>query len=160
MPQKPVVAIVGRPNVGKSALFNRLIGERRAIVEDVPGTTRDRLYGDVEWAGRTFTLIDTGGLEIAPATDIMAAVAAQVRLAIEEADLILLAVDSVEGLTAADEEIAQLLRRGIAEPRGPSAGGGTRTPVVVVAGKADNQARRETANEVYALGFVPVVPVS
>ena len=108
----PVVAIVGRPNVGKSTLFNRLVGGRRAIVEDVPGTTRDRLYGDVEWAGRTFTLIDTGGLELAPATDMMAAVANQVRVAVEEADLILLAVDSTTGPTAADEEIAQLLRQG------------------------------------------------
>jgi GTPase len=71
MADKPIVAIVGRPNVGKSTLFNRLVGQRRAIVEDLPGTTRDRLYGDVEWAGRAFTVIDTGGLEIAPATDMM-----------------------------------------------------------------------------------------
>ncbi|HEX2516595.1 MAG TPA: GTPase, partial [Chloroflexota bacterium] len=81
MAELPVVAIVGRPNVGKSTLFNRLVGGRRAIVEDVPGTTRDRLYGDVEWAGRSFTLIDTGGLELSPATDMMAAVANQVRVA-------------------------------------------------------------------------------
>ena len=157
MLRKPVVAIVGRPNVGKSTLFNRLIGQRRAIVEDLPGTTRDRLYGDVEWGGRVFTLIDTGGLELEPTDDILSGVAAQVRVAVEEADVVLLAVDSVDGLTGADEEIAQLLRRGDLAP------GGTRTgskPVIVVPGKADNQARRDAATEFYALGFETVVPVS
>ena len=97
-------------------------------MEDVPGTTRDRLYGDVEWAGRSFTLIDTGGLELAPATDMMAAVANQVRVAVEEADLILLAVDSTTGPTVADEEIAQLLRQGDLsgrEPGGRSGGRGS-----------------------------------
>ena len=158
MPPKPVVALVGRPNVGKSTLFNRLVGQRRAIVEDMPGTTRDRLYGDVEWAGRTFTLIDTGGLELAPESDMLARVADQVRLAVEEADLILLAVDSVEGLTAADEEIAQLLREG-AMSSGRSRGRPP-APVIVVPGKADNEARRTAANEFYALGFDTVVPVS
>ena len=127
MAELPVVAIVGRPNVGKSTLFNRLVGGRRAIVEDVPGTTRDRLYGDVEWAGRSFTLIDTGGLELAPATDMMDAVANQVRVAVEEADLILLAVDSTTGPTVADEEIAQLLRQGdlSGASRGRSGGRGS-----------------------------------
>jgi GTP-binding protein len=164
----PVVAIVGRPNVGKSTLFNRLVGGRRAIVEDVPGTTRDRLYAEVEWAGRTFTLIDTGGLELAPATDMMAAVANQVRVAVEEADLILLAVDSTAGPTAADEEIAQLLRQGDLSGRtsgGRSGGKGKNEsriskPVIVVVGKADNANRREVANEFYGLGFDTVVPVS
>jgi GTP-binding protein len=153
----PIVAIVGRPNVGKSTLFNRLVGGRRAIVEDVPGTTRDRLYGEVEWNGRLFTLIDTGGLELAPATDMMAAVANQVRVAVEEADLILLAVDSTTGPTAADEEIAVLLHQG-----NLAAGKGKRTskPVIVAVGKADNQARREAANEFYGLGFETVIPVS
>ena len=153
----PVVAIVGRPNVGKSTLFNRLVGGRRAIVEDIPGTTRDRLYGDVEWNGRTFSLIDTGGLELTPASDMMTAVANQVRVAVEEADLILLAVDSTTGPTGADEEIALLLRQGAL-----AAGSGRRRtkPVIVVPGKADNQARREAANEFYALGFEDVIPVS
>jgi GTP-binding protein len=153
----PVVAIVGRPNVGKSTLFNRLVGGRRAIVEDIPGTTRDRIYGDVEWSGRVFSLIDTGGLELTPATDMMAAVANQVRVAVEEADLILLAVDSTTGPTGADEEIALLLRQGML-----TAGEGRRRakPVIVVAGKADNQTRREAANEFYALGFEDVIPVS
>jgi GTPase len=154
-PRKPVVAIVGRPNVGKSTLFNRLTGQRRAIVEDVPGTTRDRLYGEVEWSGRVFTLIDTGGLESAPSTDMMAAVANQVGVAVEEADLILFAVDSTDGITAADEEVAQLLREGALGGRGRP-----RRPVIVVAGKADNAARREAANEFYALGFDEVVAVS
>ncbi|HEX2036222.1 MAG TPA: ribosome biogenesis GTPase Der [Chloroflexota bacterium] len=165
---KPLVAIVGRPNVGKSTLFNRLVGGRRAIVEDVPGTTRDRLYGDVEWAGRTFTLIDTGGLEVSPGSDMLARVAAQVRVAVEEADLILLAVDSVDGLTAADEEIARLLRQGNLTGQAAQAGqsgpgaprGGTLKPVIVVAGKADNEQRREAANDFYRLGFDTVIPVS
>src|SRR5215213_187657 len=157
MTSKPTVAIVGRPNVGKSTLFNRLVGGRRAIVEDIPGTTRDRLYGDVEWNGRTFSLIDTGGLELTPASDMMTAVANQVRVAVEEADLILLAVDSTTGPTGADEEIALLLRQGAL-----AAGSGRRRtkPVIVVPGKADNQARREAANEFYALGFEDVIPVS
>lgn len=160
---KPVVALVGRPNVGKSTLFNRLVGQRRAIVEDLPGTTRDRQYGDVEWSGRTFTLVDTGGLELVPETDTASLVAAQVRQAIAEADLILLAVDSVDGITAADEEIGQLLREGNvagsgAKPRGSP----TTTPkaVIVVPGKADNEVRRNAGSEFYALGFDTVVPVS
>ena len=156
MAQKPVVAIVGRPNVGKSTLFNRLVGQRRAIVEDVPGTTRDRLYGDVEWASRAFTVVDTGGLELVPATDMMTSVVNQVGVAVDEADLILFAVDAVDGITAADEEIARLLRAGnVAGSRARR-----RVPVIVVAGKADNQARRDAANEFYALGFEDVVPVS
>jgi GTP-binding protein len=188
MARKSVVAIVGRPNVGKSTLFNRFVGQRRAIVEDIPGTTRDRIYGDVEWSGRTFRLIDTGGLELAPESDVMASVAAQVRVAIDESDLVLLAVDSVDGVTAADEEIAQLLRQGLAgNPPGsrgsrrlpddsagsavpvgvrgrrqtsPGDGRAVAKPVIVVAGKADNAARRDAANEFYALGFDTVLPVS
>ncbi|HET7767423.1 MAG TPA: ribosome biogenesis GTPase Der [Chloroflexota bacterium] len=156
MARKPIVAIVGRPNVGKSTLFNRLTGQRRAIVEDLPGTTRDRLYGDVEWSGRAFTVIDTGGLELSPSTDMMSAVANQVGVAIDEADLILFGVDSVDGITAADEEIAQLLRAGqVAGSKGRR-----KVPVIVIAGKADNQERRDAANEFYALGFEDVVPVS
>ncbi|MGI8424714.1 MAG: ribosome biogenesis GTPase Der [Chloroflexota bacterium] len=156
MPPKPIVAIVGRPNVGKSTLFNRLTGQRRAIVEDLPGTTRDRLYGDVEWSGRFFTVIDTGGLELAPSSNMMIAIVNQVGVAVDEADLILFAVDSVDGITAADEEIAQLLRAG--QVAGSKAR--DKKPVIVIAGKADNQARRDAANEFYALGFEDVVPVS
>ena len=158
--KKPVVAIVGRPNVGKSTLFNRLTGMRKAIVEDLPGTTRDRIYGDVEWAGRTFRVIDTGGLETEPSTDILASVANQVGVAVDEADLILFAVDTVDGITIADEEVAQLLRAGNVSGSTGSKGGGNRKPVIVVAGKADNEARRDAANEFYALGFEDVVAIS
>src|SRR6266540_6041637 len=130
---KPIVAIVGRPNVGKSAFFNRLIGMRKAIVEDLPGTTRDRLYGDTEWNGRFFTVVDTAGLlfeeedDNAPLVEIARRVREQAELAIAEADAIIFMVDSVEGLTTADVEVAEVLRR-------------TYKPVVLVANKADNQA--------------------
>ncbi len=149
---KPLVAIVGRPNVGKSTFFNRMIGERVAIVEDMPGTTRDRLYGDTDWNGRAFTLIDTGGLELSTEIpvgqvgltgqpgDIMQHVMAQAQLAIEEADVIVFMVDARAGITAADEEVAELLRR-------------TRKPVILGANKADNAARRMDAVEFYALGL-------
>lgn len=149
---KPLVAIVGRPNVGKSTFFNRMIGERVAIVEDMPGTTRDRLYGDTDWNGREFTLIDTGGLELGSDIpvgqvgltgqpgDIMKHVMAQAQLAIEEADVIVFMVDARSGITAADEEVADLLRR-------------TQKPVIVGANKADNAARRQDAVEFYALGL-------
>jgi GTP-binding protein len=149
---KPLVAIVGRPNVGKSTFFNRMIGERVAIVEDMPGTTRDRLYGDTDWNGREFTLIDTGGLELSTEIpvgqvgltgqpgDIMQHVMAQAQLAIEEADVIVFMVDARAGITAADEEVAELLRR-------------TRKPVILGANKADNAARRLDAVEFYALGL-------
>jgi GTPase len=154
---KPLVAIVGRPNVGKSTFFNRMIGERVAIVEDMPGTTRDRLYGDTDWNGRDMTMIDTGGLELGTEIpvgqvgltgqpgDIMKHVMAQAQLAIEEADVIVLLVDARTGITAADEEVAELLRR-------------TRKPVVLGANKADNAERRMDAVEFYALGLgEPVV---
>src|SRR5947208_8706526 len=138
---KPLVAIVGRPNVGKSTFFNRMIGERVAIVEDMPGTTRDRIFGDTDWNGREFTLIDTGGLELGSDIpvgqvgldgqpgDIMKRVRAQAELAIEEADVIVFMVDARSGITAADEEVAAVLRR--AEKH-----------VILAANKADNAARR------------------
>lgn len=154
---KPLVAIVGRPNVGKSTFFNRMIGERVAVVEDMPGTTRDRLYGDTDWNGRVFTLIDTGGLELGTDIpvgqvgltgqpgDIMKHVMAQAQLAIEEADVIVLLVDARAGITAADEEVAELLRR-------------TQKPVILGANKADNAERRMDAVEFYTLGLgEPVV---
>ncbi len=156
---KPLVAIVGRPNVGKSTFFNRMIGERMAIVEDMPGTTRDRLYGDADWNGRTFTLIDTGGLELnakAPIShvgldgqpgDLMNHVMAQAQLAIEEADVIIFMVDARSGITAADEEVADLLRR-------------TNKHVIVAANKADNAARRMDAVEFYSLGLGEPVDIS
>jgi len=103
---KPLVAIVGRPNVGKSTLFNRLVGQRIAIVENLPGTTRDRIYADAEWNGRIFSMIDTGGLEMGGEGDFSRQIAAQVQLAIEEADVIVFLVDVRDGITAADREVA------------------------------------------------------
>jgi GTP-binding protein len=142
-----IVALVGRPNVGKSTLFNRLVGEQVAVVEDLPGTTRDRIYGEVEWSGREFTLVDTGGIQGDPDTDLARLVRAQASIAVEEADLILFCVDAREGLTADDQAVADLLRR-------------SGKPVAIVAAKADNQARRLDANDLYRLGFEDVIPVS
>ena len=156
---KPLVAIVGRPNVGKSTFFNRMIGERVAIVEDRPGTTRDRIYGDTDWNGRDFTLIDTGGLELGTDIpvgqvglngqpgDIMKRVQAQAQLAIEEADVIVFIVDARTGITAADEEVAEMLRR-------------TNKPVILAANKADNAARRLDAVEFYTLGLGEPITIS
>jgi GTP-binding protein len=144
---KPLVAIVGRPNVGKSTLFNKLIGERRAIVEDLPGTTRDRIYGESEWNGRIFTLVDTGGLDLGSGDNITSRIAAQAQLAIEEADVIVLLVDTKSGITEADAEVADLLRRS-----------GKR--VVLGANKADNAARRQEAVEFFALGLGEPITLS
>src|SRR5499426_4518160 len=107
----PVVAVVGRPNVGKSTIFNRFVGERAAIVEDRARTTRDRMYGDGEWNGRRFVIVDTGGLELDPGDPIETRVQEQARLAIAEADVIVLVVDAAAGMTPADEEAAEILRR-------------------------------------------------
>ncbi len=143
----PIVAIVGRPNVGKSTLFNRLIGGRRAIVDDMPGVTRDRLYGETEWRGRRFVLADTGGLEPA-GTGIMAAVRAQAQQAVAEADVILLLADAKEGLTPADAEVARLLRRG------------TQKPILLVANKVDADGQESLAADFARLGFDPIYPIS
>ncbi|HEX2884484.1 MAG TPA: ribosome biogenesis GTPase Der [Candidatus Limnocylindria bacterium] len=147
MPSLPVVAIVGRPNVGKSTLFNRLIGERLAIIEDLPGTTRDRVYGTAEWNGRTFTMVDTGGLELEPGSEIEERVQDQARVAIEEADLILFMVDAHAGLAPLDHEVADRLRRADA-------------PVILVVNKGDNPRREAEAAEFYALGFDPAITIS
>jgi GTP-binding protein len=144
---KPLVAIVGRPNVGKSTLFNRLVGQRLAIVEDLPGTTRDRLYADAEWNGKVFTLVDTGGLELGSRDDITGRIASQAQLAIEEADVIVLLVDARDGITAADAEVSELLRR-------------SQKPVVLGANKADNPARRQESVEFYALGLGEPITLS
>ncbi len=143
----PVVAIVGRPNVGKSALFNRMVRRRVALVEDVAGTTRDRLYGDVEWRGRLFRLVDTGGLDLEARTSISALVRQQVQAAVDEAHAILFVVDSAEGVTAADLEVADVLRR-------------TAKPAIMLANKAENKARQEGAVEFYELGLGDPLPVS
>jgi GTP-binding protein len=147
MDSLPVVAIVGRPNVGKSTLFNRLIGQRLAIISDVSGTTRDRVYGTAEWNGRTFTLVDTGGLELSPGTDIEERVQDQARVAVEESDLILFVVDAHAGLAPLDHEVADRLRRADA-------------PVILVINKGDNPAREADAVEFYALGFDPAITIS
>ncbi|MGZ3681480.1 MAG: ribosome biogenesis GTPase Der, partial [Ktedonobacterales bacterium] len=144
---KPLVAIVGRPNVGKSTLFNRLVEQRLAIVEDVPGTTRDRLYADAEWNGRTFTLIDTGGLELGGDGDFSRQITAQAQLAIEEAEVIVFMLDVRDGITAADREVAQLLRR-------------SKKPVVLGANKADNAQQRQEAVEFYELGLGEPITLS
>jgi GTP-binding protein len=136
----PVVAIVGRPNVGKSTLFNRIVGERKAIVEDQARTTRDRLYGDAEWNDRRFLVVDTGGLEVQPGDAIEERVQEQARLAIAEADVILFVVDAVTGPTPADEEAAILLRT-------------ARAPVIVVVNKVDNARRELDAAEFHAFGW-------
>jgi GTP-binding protein len=143
----PVVAIVGRPNVGKSSLFNRLVGQRRALVEDLPGTTRDRLYGDVEWRGQRLRLVDTGGLEAPGEGPFAAPVRRQIEQAIAEADVILFVVDAREGVTAADLDIAELLRR-------------TDKPVLLVANKVDNLRRELEVTQFYELGFGDPLSVS
>lgn len=143
----PLVAIVGRPNVGKSTLFNRLTEQREAIVHDQPGVTRDRIYGDVEWTGRWFDLVDTGGLVPRSAERFEAAIREQVLLTLDEADAILFVVDAATGLTDLDLEIAQRLRK-------------AEQPVFVVANKADNDARRLDAAEAWSLGFEHVFPIS
>ena len=153
MPQ-PIVAIVGRPNVGKSTLFNKLVGERRAIVEDLPGTTRDRLYGTTEWSGHNFTIVDTAGILPGEEHDVNASMAqivrgtrAQAELAIEEADVIVLLVDVKEGITAADQEVAEILRR-------------ADKPVILAANKADSVKRAQDAVEFYNLGLGEPIPIS
>ena len=143
----PLVAIVGRPNVGKSTLFNRVIGSRTAIVEDRARTTRDRLYGDGEWNGRRFVLIDTGGLEVDTDDPIELRVQEQARLAIAEADVIVFVVDAAVGMTPADLEAAELLRRATA-------------PVIVAVNKADNEKRELEAAEFHTLGWEETYPIS
>ena len=143
----PIVAVVGRPNVGKSTLFNRIVGHRAAIVEDRARTTRDRIYGEAEWNGRRFIAVDTGGLEIKPGDFIEEKVQEQARIAIAEADIIVLVVDSITGLTPADIEAADLLRT-------------AKAPVLVAANKADNDKRELEAAEFYSLGWEETYPIS
>jgi GTP-binding protein len=143
----PIVAIVGRPNVGKSTLFNRLVGGRRAIVDDMPGVTRDRLYGEAEWRGRRFVLVDTGGFEPA-GTGILAAVRAQAEQAVAEADVILLLTDAKQGVMPVDAEVARLLRKG------------TRRPILLVANKVDGVGQEALAADFAALGLDPIYPIS
>src|SRR5690606_28961824 len=143
----PLVAIIGRPNVGKSTLFNRLVGRREAIVEDKPGVTRDRLYGVGSWEGRHFLVVDTGGVDPSLDTGLPKHIQSQAEIAIEEADLILFVVDAAEGVTAVDLELADLLRR-------------SGKPVLVAANKVDSDKRELDAQAFHELGLGKVHPVS
>ncbi len=143
----PIVAIVGRPNVGKSTLFNRLVGERAAIVEDRARTTRDRLYGETDWNARRFMVVDTGGLEVDPSDPIEARVQDQARIAIAEADVIVFVVEAISGITPADQEAAEVLRR-------------AKAPVLVAVNKSDNAKRELEAAEFYALGWEHTYPIA
>jgi GTP-binding protein len=145
---KPIVAIVGRPNVGKSTLFNRIVRGRVAIVEDQPGVTRDRLYFDAEWQGNEFTLIDTGGLDFNDTDQFTAHIRKQAEIAIEQADVILFVVDAREGLHPTDYEVASILRR-------------TKQPVILVANKVENfDASVIPYYDFYELGLGEPIPVS
>ena len=137
---RPIVAIVGRPNVGKSTLFNRLIGRRQAIVDATAGLTRDRLYGVADWRGRELTVVDTAGLELGGQEDSRAAIELQTKAAIEEAHAIVLLLDVRQGLTPVDRDIAQMLRR-------------SGRAVVVAANKADSPGEEHFRHEILELGF-------
>ena len=141
------VAIIGRPNVGKSTLFNRLLEERKAITDDFSGVTRDRQYGITEWNGKTFNVIDTGGFVLHSEDVFEKAIRGQVRLAIEESDLMIFMVDVTTGITDLDESLAQELRK-------------TKKPVVICVNKVDNTERSYAANEFYGLGFENLFSVS
>jgi GTP-binding protein len=144
---RPVIAVVGRPNVGKSTLFNRLVGQRRALVRDVPGVTRDRLYGQVAFERWQATVIDTGGFDPSSEEPLIEGVRRQVLAAVEEADLVLFVVDARAGVTGLDTEIARVLRR-------------SDRPVVLVANKVDAGGMESAVAELYRLGFGEPVPVS
>ena len=145
---KPILAIVGRPNVGKSTFFNRLVGERRAIVEDIPGVTRDRIYAETDWNGKEFAVIDTGGIEVKTDDTIRSQMRDQAVMAMDMADVILFMVDGKEGLTTADREVAELLRR-------------TGKDVILVVNKVDAPSKAyELIYDFYELGFDEPVPIS
>jgi GTP-binding protein len=144
---KPLVALVGRPNVGKSTLFNRLVGERVAIVEDLPGTTRDRIYGELDWRGRDIAVVDTGGIVAGAEEEVTESIVDQARVAIDEADLVVFLVDARAGITPADEEVADLLRR-------------SSKPLILAVNKADNVKQEAEALEFHELGMGEPVPIS
>jgi len=145
---RPLVAILGRPNVGKSTLFNRIAGRRLALVQDVPGVTRDRHYADAEWQGRQLAVVDTGGFVADEAGGLTAQVRAQAELAAAEADVVLMVVDGRAGPTAADETLARALRR-------------TGKPLLLAVNKLDSPAAAETGTgDFYRLGIADVFPVS
>ncbi|MEH7236599.1 ribosome biogenesis GTPase Der [Bacillus sp. JJ1562] len=143
---KPVVAIVGRPNVGKSTIFNRIVGERVSIVEDIPGVTRDRIYSSGEWLNQEFSIIDTGGIDIGD-EPFLAQIRHQAEIAIDEADVIIFMTSGREGVTSADEEVSKILYR-------------SKTPVVLAVNKVDNPEMRADIFDFYALGFGEPFPIS
>lgn len=143
---KPVIAIVGRPNVGKSTIFNRIVGERISIVEDIPGVTRDRIYSSADWLNHDFNLIDTGGIDIGD-EPFLDQIRAQAEIAIDEADVIIFITNGREGVTAADEEVAKILYR-------------AKKPVVLAVNKIDNPEMREQIYDFYSLGFGEPMPIS
>ncbi|MEH7387411.1 ribosome biogenesis GTPase Der [Bacillus sp. JJ1521] len=143
---KPVVAIVGRPNVGKSTIFNRIVGERVSIVEDIPGVTRDRIYSSGEWLNQEFSIIDTGGIDIGD-EPFLAQIRHQAEIAIDEADVIIFMTSGREGVTSADEEVSKILYR-------------SKTPVVLAVNKVDNPEMRTDIYDFYALGFGEPIPIS
>ncbi len=143
---KPVIAIVGRPNVGKSTIFNRIVGERVSIVEDIPGVTRDRIYSSADWLTHEFNIIDTGGIEIGD-EPFLEQIRQQAEIAIEEADVIIFMTNGREGVTAADEQVAKILYK-------------TKKPVVLAVNKIDNPDMRDMIYDFYALGFGEPWPIS
>ena len=144
----PIVAVVGRPNVGKSTLFNKLIGQRLSIVEDTPGVTRDRIYADAEWCGKTFQVIDTGGIEPESEDIILKQMRRQAELAMDMADVIVFITDVKAGITVQDEEVAAILRR-------------TKKPVILVCNKCDNVGQPPAdIYEFYNLGLGEPMPIS
>jgi GTP-binding protein len=143
----PLIAVVGRPNVGKSTLFNRLIGQRRSIVTDEPGITRDRIYGIVSWHGRSYEIVDTGGIIPGEETEIPQRIFEQAQIAIENASLMFFVVDARTGITAPDQELARLLRR-------------TSKPIFLVVNKIDSEKQTGETSEFYRLGINHVFPVS
>ncbi|SEJ07286.1 GTP-binding protein [Propionispira arboris] len=144
---KPIVAIVGRPNVGKSTLFNQIGKKRVSIVEDFPGVTRDRIYMDAEWLNHQFTMIDTGGIEIETTDDMLTSMRYQAKIAIEEADVIVFVVDGRSGITNADEAVAHILRT-------------TKKPIVLAVNKVDSPNREMDVYEFYKLGLGEPIPIS
>ena len=144
---KPIVAVVGRPNVGKSTLFNKIVGKRIAIIEDVPGVTRDRLYADAEWLDNEFMMVDTGGIEMMSTDDIAVSIRQQAQIAIREADVILFVCDARTGITTEDSEVAKLLRQ-------------SKKPVVLAVNKADTPKQEHDIFEFYNLGIGEPIPIS
>jgi len=165
--RKPIVALVGRPNVGKSTLFNRLAEERLAVVDEIPGTTRDRLVAEAEWTGVVFDIVDTGGIDPSDysgknrqplsigSAEFIQQIRQQAEAAIQEADAVLFITDAESGVTPADREVAQILRRYQTEREGQ-----LWPPIFLVVNKADSEARRLQAMQFYELGMDEIYPIS